>query len=247
MRRLMHVITPGDHFSPSTGSAIPTVVHGLSHFASEQTPRAAVLVARGTYPDRYQSADIIEYEAAPRLPLDRRLPQRHIDSGLAVLKLPRVLTRRVLAAAVAGQNGWPPSILVGHNAPQLVPLVDSSRHVPMLYAHNHPFRRYTRREAGRVLDRVALIVCVGEAQPCQSSQERSQSGKLPDQRSEVAESHFRPPHTRTGPHAPTALATLTYWSQPVRLDASSHANSPRSTKSEKTPRQAAAERRRAAR
>ena len=29
-RSLIHAITPGDHFSPLTGSAIPTVVHGLA-------------------------------------------------------------------------------------------------------------------------------------------------------------------------------------------------------------------------
>ena len=58
--RQVHVITPGDHFSPSTGSAIPTVVDGLCRFRPDGVPRPAVAVARGTYPDRYDSADIIE-------------------------------------------------------------------------------------------------------------------------------------------------------------------------------------------
>src|SRR5690606_35418111 len=60
-RRLVHVITPGDHFSPRTGSAVPTVVDGLSRHARPDRPRPAVVVAAGTYPDRYDSAEVLEY------------------------------------------------------------------------------------------------------------------------------------------------------------------------------------------
>lgn len=87
--RLIHVITPGDHFSPRTGSAIPTVVDGLSRATPSGQPRPAVLVARGTYPDRYDSADAIEY-TRPR-PHNR---DRYVDAGLSRLGLPRVMARR---------------------------------------------------------------------------------------------------------------------------------------------------------
>ena len=47
LRPLVHAITPGDHFSPLTGSAVPTVVDGLSRAIIDRPAR--VLVARGTY------------------------------------------------------------------------------------------------------------------------------------------------------------------------------------------------------
>jgi len=40
-RRLVHVITPGDHYSPRTGSAIATVVHGQCSATHSGAPRPA--------------------------------------------------------------------------------------------------------------------------------------------------------------------------------------------------------------
>jgi glycosyltransferase involved in cell wall biosynthesis len=151
----LHVITPGDHFSPSTGSAVPTVVHGLASATPPGAPRPRVALARGTYPDRYTSADVVEYDQV----LPRR-GDRYADVLLSRAGLPRIGARRVLGAALTGQAGWDPSVVLAHNAPQLVPLVDADRHVPVLYAHNELLRTYGRREAGRVLGRAAAIVCV---------------------------------------------------------------------------------------
>jgi len=153
--RLLHIITPGDHFSPSTGSAIPTVVHGLSRATPPGEPRPAVLVGRGTYPDRYDSADAIEYALARGRRFDR-----YLDVALARVGLPRPAARRSYAAALRGQHTWKPSIVLAHNAPQAVALVDAGQHVPVLYAHNLLLRTYGRREMMRVLGPAAVIVCV---------------------------------------------------------------------------------------
>lgn len=160
MRRQVHVITPGDHFSPRTGSAVPTVVDGLCRFAPSDSGRASVAVARGTYEDRYDSADVIEYQ--PASPLPGRLDDvgRYLDVASARFGLPRWFSRRPLAASLAGQSSWEPSFVFGHNAPQLIPLVDAGRHRPILYAHNLLLRSYSLAEASRVLDRVAAIICV---------------------------------------------------------------------------------------
>lgn len=155
--RLLHIITPGDHFSPSTGSAIPTVVHGLSRTTPPGEPRPAVLVGRGTYPDRYDSADAIEYDLARGRRFDR-----YLDPALARVGLPRVAARRSFAAALVDQQAWEPSIVLAHNAPQAVSLVDAGRHVPVLYAHNALLRTYRRREAMRALGSAAAIVCVSQ-------------------------------------------------------------------------------------
>lgn len=163
MRRLVHVITPGDHYSPSTGSAVPTVVHGLSRAPRAGQPRPAVAVARGTYADRYDSADIIEYDAARPLTLPRPLTERQIDGALSLVGLPRWSARRSLAATLAGQGDWPSSVVLMHNAPQGVPVVNVNRHAAVLYAHNQLFATYRRREADRVLSRAAAIICVSQS------------------------------------------------------------------------------------
>ncbi len=153
----MHVITPGDHFSPRTGSAIPTVVHGLATAANARGDRPQVVVARGTYPDRYPSADVVEYTERPAGRSDRR-----IDAVTGRLGLGRPRTRRRYTATVIDQDVWPPSVVFAHNAPQLVGAIDVSRHVPVLYAHNELLRTYSRREAGQALSHAARIVCVSE-------------------------------------------------------------------------------------
>lgn len=154
---LIHAITPGDHFSPRTGSAVPSVVDGLSRAAADPTPLARVLVATGTYPDRYASAASVEYSL-----VEPRRSDRYVDAVLARLGLPRLAARRVLAAMLREQRQWEPSIVLAHNLPGLVPLVDVTRHVPVLYAHNQLLRTYSLREADRVLGSVAGIVCVSE-------------------------------------------------------------------------------------
>lgn len=153
-RRHIHLITPGDHFSPRTGSAIPTVVHGLTAAAPPGTPRPAVLVGRGTYLDRYDSAEVLEYEES-----DRRRGDRATDLVFGRLGIARPGERRVLGAALDPVSQLRDSIVLAHNAPQAVPLVPSG-HVPVLYAHNRLFRTYGRRELQRVLARAERIICV---------------------------------------------------------------------------------------
>ncbi|MFC8923162.1 glycosyltransferase family 4 protein [Cellulosimicrobium sp. NPDC057127] len=156
-RRLVHAITPGDHFSPRTGSAVPTVVDGLSRAAAPGTPAARVLVAHGTYPDRYASATALEYPEVTARRVDR-----YVDAALPRLGLPRLASRRVLGAATRTQDAWDPSWVLAHNAPALVPLVDTRRHAPVLYCHNQVLRTYSAREAARTLGPAAAVVCVSD-------------------------------------------------------------------------------------
>ncbi|MEP7763057.1 glycosyltransferase family 4 protein [Sanguibacter sp. 25GB23B1] len=157
-RRHVHLITPGDHYSPRTGSAIPSVVHGLCSNADPGSPRPAVLVSRGTYPDRYPSADIIEYELVERRPRDR-----YVDAARGLLGRPRAGAQRPVRPALADQSSWESAVVVAHNLPPAVALVDADHHAPVLYAHNHLLRSYTPREAGAALGSVALVVAVSES------------------------------------------------------------------------------------
>jgi glycosyltransferase involved in cell wall biosynthesis len=161
----VHVLTPGDHFSPRTGSAIPTVVDGLcAALPAGTTPRPRVVVADGTYPDRYASADPVGYPLATARPGDR-----YLDALAGRLNLPRPGVRRTLRPTLTGQDAWPAGVVLAHNAPQLVPLVHD-RHAAVLYAHNLLLRTYSAKEADRVLGRAAAIVCVSGALAEQTAQ-----------------------------------------------------------------------------
>lgn len=157
MMRHTHLITPGDHFSPGTGSAVPTVVHGLSGATPEDEPPPSVLVAHGTYPDRYTSAEAIEY---PLRAARRR--DRYADPALGRIGLGRPGARRVLTpafAALEASEGQDGSVVLAHNLPQAIRLT-AARHVPVLYAHNQLLRTYSPRELRTALGAVAVIVCV---------------------------------------------------------------------------------------
>lgn len=153
----VHVLTPGDHFSPRTGSAVPTVVDGLSR-ALGDPGRSRVLVARGTMTDRYGSAEVIQYD-----PIRWHAPgRRYLDPGLGRIGLPRFDARRTWAAGIRRQRDWPASIIIGHNGPQLMPSVDLRRHAAVLYAHNQLFQTYSRSEVARTLRGVDRIICVSD-------------------------------------------------------------------------------------
>ncbi|MFB7888968.1 glycosyltransferase family 4 protein [Cellulosimicrobium cellulans] len=150
--QLVHVITPGDHFSPRTGSAVPTVVDGLSAAGAGGD---VVLVARGTYPDRYASARSVEYPM--RRPGSR---DRHLDAVSALVGLPRRRARASYRAALGPQHDLPSAVMLAHNAVQAVPEVDTRRHQVVLYAHNELFRSYGRAELRRTLGKSVGTIAV---------------------------------------------------------------------------------------
>ena len=155
---VIHVITPGDHFSPRTGSAIPTVVHGLAAAASRtgDPMRHAVVLERTTMRPHYDSATVIEYAGVPRP--GRR--EKILDLVRGRLGRPRTAVGRYYEPIADAVRGLPPGIVLAHNAPVLPWLLRDSPHRVVLYAHNDLLRTYSRGEAGRMLDRVAAIVCV---------------------------------------------------------------------------------------
>ena len=157
LRQVVHAITPGDHFSPSTGSAVVTVVNGLCYGWPTSETRPSVLVAAGTYADRYASARILEYTQRPQ-----RRTDRYKDAMRAVARMPRRAAQAQYAAAVASQSSWEPSFVVGHNAVQLSSVVDTTRHAPVLYAHNDLLRSYSMAESERALADAVAIVAVSD-------------------------------------------------------------------------------------
>lgn len=157
--RVIHAITPGDHFSPRTGSAIPTVVHGLASAAiAGGDARHAVVLDRTTYRPRYESAEVIECEPSRR-------PSRRdylLDAGQAFLGGRRPATAEYYRPVVEAVRALPPAILLAHNAPILPWLLRDTAHQVVVYAHNHLFGTYGRPELSRRLATAAAIVCVSE-------------------------------------------------------------------------------------
>jgi glycosyltransferase involved in cell wall biosynthesis len=163
MNRVIHAITPGDHFSPRTGSAIPTVVHGLATAALadiEEPPYAQyVLIGEDTYRPRYDSATPIEFVDVPAPTRNERL----IEAGLAAFGRPRRATEHYWQPQVDALAAQEPAIVLAHNAPVLPWMLRNSSHRVVLYAHNDLVRSMTRFEVARSLDSVAAIVCVSES------------------------------------------------------------------------------------
>lgn len=161
MRPPIHVLTPGDHFSPRTGSAIPTVVDGLARAAraDERAPEHRVLLQRGTYEPRYDSASVLEYDGAQ--PPGR--VGRYVDAALGGISLPRLSAARYyrpLAERLAAEE---PTVVFAHNAPVLPALLADSGHHVVLYAHNDVLRSYGRREAVRLAETTSAVIAVSEA------------------------------------------------------------------------------------
>lgn len=158
---VLHAITPGDHFSPRTGSAIPTVVEGLAAAAGRESApfRQFVVLDRSTMRPRYTSATIIEYTGARR-PTKR---ERVVDLARGRVGLSRSAVARFYAPVAEAIRTREPAFVLAHNAPVLPWLLRDTEHRIVLYAHNDLLRTYSRRESARMLDGVAAIVCVGES------------------------------------------------------------------------------------
>jgi len=161
VKTVIHAITPGDHYSPSTGSAIPTVVHGLATAAARDADpvRHAVVLDESTMHPRYDGAETIEYAREPWLSRN----DRALDALRARLGATRTATRRFYTPVADAIRRREPSIVLAHNAPVLPQLLRGARHSVVLYAHNDILKTYSRAEALRALDGVGAIVTVGEA------------------------------------------------------------------------------------
>jgi len=160
---VIHAITPGDHFSPRTGSAIPTVVHGLAGAAAQDRRepgyRHSVALGAGTWHPRYDSAAAIEFdEVAPPTRAGRLL-----DVARGRVGLPRTAAARYFAPQATAIRAQSPSIVLAHNAPALLPLLAGSRHRVVLYAHNNLFGTMTPGETARTLRGADAVVSVSDA------------------------------------------------------------------------------------
>jgi glycosyltransferase involved in cell wall biosynthesis len=156
---LMHLPTPGDHYSLVTGSATMSVVHELTlrHLMSHGHVR--VIVGRGTLHD-IPDGECWEAE----FPQQRGSAHRLIDVGLGWIGLPRKFEwRRYRPALKVIEPDYDGTLLI-YNGPGVVGLF--KKHLPRakicLYAVNALFRSFSRAEARRVVDQADRVICCSQ-------------------------------------------------------------------------------------
>ena len=198
-RRVIHAITPGDHFSPRTGSAVPTVVHLLADAAVRAGDRRhSVILDRTTMAPRYDGVDLIEYDRAPGVTRNGR----YLDAVAGRLGLTRPRLAQWFAPLADAVRGLPEADVLAHNAPILPGLLQGSGHRVSIYAHNQLFRTYGRREADRVVGDAAAVICVSDAlaEETRDLLPRAQRSKVAVVENPVDTSRFSPNHERRAYH-----------------------------------------------
>lgn len=155
--RTIHVPTPGDHYSPATGSAIMTIIYQLNRRHRQSGDSSVVVLAPGTRRD-YGAAEIAE---APLGPLPTRW-QKAADAACGLLADRRPFSWAAYAGLESLDLGSGPVII--HNTAGPIQAI-ARRHPEAdicLYANNELFRTFSRREASRTVECCHRVICVSE-------------------------------------------------------------------------------------
>jgi glycosyltransferase involved in cell wall biosynthesis len=151
-----HILTPGDHYSPATGSAIPTIVYELTRQHVKNGGESRLIVGVGTRHD-YPVGECVEVQFAA-LPDKKR---KAVDVVLARLNLPRFYgPRTYLPASAAIPSSCEGPIFV-HNNPAPIQMI-KRRHpaaLVCLWCNNALFRTYSRAEVNRIALHADRIIC----------------------------------------------------------------------------------------
>lgn len=155
----VHVPTPGDHYSPATGSAVMTIVYELARRHREHGGRTEVIVGRGTR-SGYPVGERLEVEFPP-LPGRK---EKAIDAGLGRMGASRRFATALYSPALSAIDHDLRAPIFVHNNPAPVPLLSAQRPQAQvcLYAHNRLFRTYGRREARRTIAAAHRVICVSD-------------------------------------------------------------------------------------
>lgn len=153
----VHVPTPGDHYSPSTGSALMTIIYELARKHAGHGGHTRVIVGRGTRHD-YPIGECVEVGFRP-LPGRR---EKAVDAALGRLGASRHIAARLYRPAVSAIESSFRGPVFLHNNPAPLPLFAAQRPNAQvcLYVNNVLFRTYGRREIRRTVAAADRIVCV---------------------------------------------------------------------------------------
>lgn len=153
---IVHIPTPGDHYSVTTGSAPMSIIYELSRAHAARGGTTTVVVGAGTVHD-YSVGEVREVPF-PALPSRRK---KALDAGSGRLGLRRFFVESAYRPALDVIPADFTGTLVVHNAPGAVALF--ARHRPRgrtcLYAHNELFATFGAREAWRTVSAADVVVC----------------------------------------------------------------------------------------
>jgi len=152
----VHVPTPGDHYSPATGSAIITLIYQMARAHAVRGGETDVIVARGTRHD-YEIGRCVE--VSPRRPPVRWL--RAVDSLAGRIGARRFFGERAYRPFSRAVNSNFKGVLFVHNNPVAIPFF--REHHPdatlCLWANNELFRLYSNSEVDRVANAADRLIC----------------------------------------------------------------------------------------
>jgi glycosyltransferase involved in cell wall biosynthesis len=158
-----HVPTPGDHYSPATGSAVMTVIYELSRAHAVLGHPSTIVVSRGTtdgYPP-YPIGTVLEADLPTALPSRNK---RLLEAACARIALRRPFTAGLYANVPDALGASFDGTLFIHNSPAAMPLL--RRRLPnarlALYVHNQLFNSYAPREVRWILANTDVVICVSE-------------------------------------------------------------------------------------
>ncbi len=155
-RTITHLPTPGDHYSPSTGSAIVTVIYQMTRWHVQTGAQSRVIVGKGTRHD-YPVGECIEVPFGP-LPSKK---QKAIDIALGRIGLGRANIRRTVRPALEALNADYTGAIVAYNSPASMNVFREKcpRAIVALYCQNSLFASYTSSEAVRTLKGADRVIC----------------------------------------------------------------------------------------
>lgn len=154
--QILHIPTPGDHFSPLTGSAVITVIHELSQIWNSKYGNSNVSIAKGTYLSRYSSATIHEYELNTRWSKS----MKYKDALLGLCGKERRYSINRFQSILKSISALEATSVI-HNYPSVAASPLLPKH-SILYCHNELFRSYLRREIKQSLDSWSGIIFVSD-------------------------------------------------------------------------------------
>ncbi len=158
-REHIHIMTPGDHYSAATGSAISTVIYEIASRHALNGGSTRLIVGKGTRHD-YPVGECVEVD----FPLLPSRPKKALDVAMGRCGLPRQFGQSVYRSASAAiPSDFEGSIFL-HNMPVALPLIKRMhpRAKVCLWAHNALFRTYSDLEVRRTLEWADQVVCCSQ-------------------------------------------------------------------------------------
>ena len=156
---IIHIPTPGDHYSSASGSAVMTVIYELSRWHEREGGKTRLIVGRGSRHD-YPVGECTEVQFS-------HLPNRNhkiLDVLMGRIGLPRRFLAQVYKPAFTALSPTFEGAVIAHNAPVAMSGLKraSPRARATLYCHNTLFGTYANSETRRTIAPADVIICVSE-------------------------------------------------------------------------------------